>query len=95
MGNPWDGKVVHGIGGFRQTSCEKFETAVAAAYDHPVNEARRIRRQKVLWRVQDLKAQASGCRLPKSFCLAKCVDRDVFKSPLDLKQVVIPTTYED
>ena len=90
-----DSKVVRGIGGLRQTSCEKLETAVAAAYDQPVNEARRIRRQKVLWRVQDLKAQARGRRLPKGFCLAKCVDRDVFKSPLDLKRVVIPTTYED
>jgi hypothetical protein len=76
-------------------TCEKLEKAVAANYDHPVNEAQRIHRQKVLRRVRDLKAQARGRKLPKGFCLAKCVDRDVFKSPLDLKGVVIPATYED
>ena len=77
------------------TSCENLENAVAVVYDQRMHKARRIHRQKVLRRVRDLKAQARGRGLPKGFCLAKSVNRDLFKSPLDLSQVEIPATYED
>jgi hypothetical protein len=60
-----------------------------------MNKARRIHKQKILRRVRDVKAQTRGQGLPKGFCLAKCVDRSVFKSPLDLREVEIPATYED
>jgi hypothetical protein len=60
-----------------------------------MSEGRRIHRQKVQQRVKDLDAQARGRRLPKGFCLAKCVDPAVFKRPLDLSRVEIPASYED
>ena len=59
-----------------------------------MNKAQRIHKRKILSRVRDVKAQARGQRLPKGFCLAKCVDRSVFKS-LDLSEVEIPAMYED
>lgn len=55
----------------------------------------KMHRRKIRRRVWDLKVQARGQRLPKGFCLAKCVERSVFKRPLDLTGVVIPTSYED
>ena len=75
--------------------CEDLEKAVAAVYDHPMNAWQRIHRQKVQTRVRDLKAQARGRKLPKGLCLAKCVNPAVFKSPLNLKGVEVPTTYEE
>jgi hypothetical protein len=60
-----------------------------------MNEARRIHRQKVQRRVRDLKAQARGRRTPKTFCLAKSVDRAVLEAPLNLSKIEIPATYED
>jgi hypothetical protein len=60
-----------------------------------MNKAQRIHKRKILSRVRDVKAQARGQRLPKGFCLSKCVDRSVFKSPLDLSEVEIPAMYED
>ncbi len=77
------------------SSCENLENAGVTAYDRDMSEVRRIHRQKVQRRVRDLKTQARGRRLSKSFCLAKCVDPAVFKSPLDFSRVEIPATYED
>lgn len=59
-----------------------------------MNEVRRIHRRKTQRRVRDLRNQQQG-RSVAAFCLAKRVDPQAFKTPLDLSRVQIPAGYED
>jgi hypothetical protein len=55
----------------------------------------RIRQEKILSRRRLIRARASGKKYAEGFCLAKNVDPEIFKRPLDFSQVETPPGYED
>ncbi len=60
-----------------------------------MNDLQRIHARKIQRRKRDIKARKNGKRAAVGFCLAKSVDPEVFKQPLDLSRVQIPVGYED
>jgi hypothetical protein len=59
-----------------------------------MHDLHRIHVRKIQQRKRDISARRRGKKLVDGLSVAKSVDPEVFKMPLDLTRVEVPVTYE-